>query len=354
MPQVLAPKAVGIDISDASIKWIVLEGSRRGVLTLSDWGEVELPEGIIDSGVVHDVPGLAAALKQLKQRIPHVRAAHAALPEEAAFIYNVSITPGSSRKQILNLIEFDLDTRVPIPPSQAVYDFTKIPGETDSKAEVGVVVFPRELAKSYAAAFAAADIELLSLEVEARSVARAVVPERAEEPVVLIVDFGGTRTGLAVVKRGIPIFSSTVDIGGDAITQALIEKGALKPEEVTQWKNDRGLNPTQTDASSRAALEAISGVTSALGDEVAKHYRYWDTRRDESGARVSPISRVLLVGGSANLNGLPEYISSRVQAPAERSNVWQAVSSFDDFVPPIDVHVALQYATAIGLALRSF
>lgn len=355
MPEVLSPRAAGIDISDASIKWVSLKGQKRGALEIERWGEAAVPAGAVVSGVIKDPEALQAALADVRKHLPHVRAAHAALPEEAAFIFNLRVPRNSSRAQILNVIEFELDARVPIPPGQAVYDFARLTGEEgDESDEVGVAVFPRELAESYARTFESAGLSLLSLELEARSIARAVIDGRDKDPVVLLVDFGGTRTGLAVVKQGIPIFSSTVAIGGDAITDALLKGSRLRPEMVVAWKNDRGLDTSVTDSASRQALEAISGVASSLADEIARHYRYWDTRRDERGERMSPVSKVLIVGGSANLKGLPEYISARVQAPATRPNVWQFISSFDRYVPPMDSHTALQYATGIGLALRSF
>jgi type IV pilus assembly protein PilM len=354
-PQILTPRTAGIDISDASIKWVVLEGPGRGSLKLAAWGELALAPNIIQAGIVQDVHALSNALRDVAAQVSHVHAVHAALPEESAFVFNMNVPRNSSRDQVLNLIEFELDTRVPIPPAQAIYDFNPIPGDSaGEEEEVGVVVFPRDLAESYTSAFTEAGLSLLSLELEARSIARAVVVDSEKEPVVLVVDFGGTRTGLAVVKRGVPIFSSTVEIGGNTITNALLKETSIKPDLVDAWKNERGLDATVTDPNSQKALEAISGLASSLGDEIAKHYRYWDTRRDESGARMSPVSRVLLVGGSSNLFGLPEYVSSRVQAPASRPNVWQFVSSFDTYIPPLDAHIALQYATAIGLALRSF
>ena len=93
---------------------------------------------------------------------------------------------------------------------------------------------------------------------------------------------------------------------------------------------------------------------SALADEVAKLYHYWDTRRNDKGVRMSPVGRVFLLGGGSNLKGIADYIAERVQAPAMRPNVWQNVCTFNDYVPPIDRRASLQYATAVGLSLRNF
>jgi type IV pilus assembly protein PilM len=349
-PKFLSPRSMGVDISDASIKWVALTRSSRGGRRVEAWGQEELADGIVRAGVVQDVARLSEALRALKQKVPHISAVHAALPEEAAFVFSMGAPVGSTRQQILNMIEFEFETRVPIPPSAAVYDFDLIPGGEDGALEIGVVVFPRDLAESYARAFEDAGFLLLSLELEARSIARAATSSSGSESIVLLVDFGLKRTGFAVLKRGIPIFTSTVEIGGQALDHALSELMHLSPKQIEVWKNEQGLLPAEGVKS--PGLEALSGAASSLGSEVARHFNYWDTRRNERGERVSPVSRVLLLGGSANMKGLGDYISGRVQAPVERPNVWQNVCSFDNYIPPIDRKTSLQFATAIGLALR--
>ncbi|RJR12903.1 hypothetical protein C4585_03010 [Candidatus Parcubacteria bacterium] len=349
VPEILFPRSAGIDISDASIKWLVL-ANRESEEKVATWGEEHLQEGIVAEGMVRDVPALAAALGAVKSRLGGVYAVHAALPEEAAYIFDMHVPEGSSRKSILNMIEFELEGRVPIPPGEAVYDFDVISEHGSAGEHIGVVVFPRELSENYAKAFDMSGIKLLSLEVEARSVARAVTGGAENDPVTLVVDFGRMRTGFAVLKGGVPIFSSTVGVGGVAMTRALVEKAGLTPEEAEKFKDEKGL--LVAEGEKNAATEVLVATASALADEVLRHYRYWDSRRNEQGQRVTPVENVLLVGGSANLKGLSDYISSRVQAPAALPNVWQHICSFEEYIPPIDRATSMQYVTAIGLALR--
>ena len=117
-----------------------------------------------------------------------------------------------------------------------------------------------------------------------------------------------------------------------------------------EFKNEGGLLPK--DGAKSPGTDIIAKAASVLADEVTKHYRYWDTRRNDKGERVTPVEKVLLVGGSANIRGLADYIAERVQAPTERPNVWQNVCTFEEYIPPIDRRESLQFATAIGLALR--
>ncbi len=134
------------------------------------------------------------------------------------------------------------------------------------------------------------------------------------------------------------------------MTHAIMDKLSLSEEDARKFNNDEGLSSESGLKS--PGLEALSGAAGALADEVARHYHYWDTRRNERGERMTPVSRVFLVGGAANLRGLCDYISARVQAETLRPDVWLNVSSSDDYIPPINRRASLQYATAVGLALR--
>jgi type IV pilus assembly protein PilM len=348
MPALLMPRAAGVDISDSSIKWLALVPAEKGY-RVQTYGDIPIKTGIVINGVVKDGAALAAELSAVKKAMGGIQYAHAALPEEAAYVFSMLVPGGTPRAQVLSMIEFEFEGRVPIPPSAAVFDYSII-GEEEGHDEISVVVFPREIADAYVTAFTQAGITLLSLEVEARSIARAVCSSDPAEPITLLIDFGRARTGFAVVKRGVPIFTSTVEVGGDLIDRLLVQKLSMSRDDVERFKNDEGLLAPKTGKS--AQLEAVSGAASALADEVARHYHYWDTRRNDQGERVTPVGAVVLVGGNANLRGLTDYVAARVQAKTMKGNVWRHVASFEDYIPPIDKHNSLQYATSIGLALR--
>lgn len=354
-PKFLTPLVAGVDISDKSLKWIILDRTPREVRVLS-YGAIELPEGTVNHGVIENGNALAQVLIQAKDIWGDISCAHASLPEEAGYVFSMRVPKETPRDQVLRMIEFELDDRVPIAASASVYDYDIISSREDENnnendMEIGVVAFPRDLAHQYADAFANADIQLLSLELEPRSAARAVLEKYDSETVTMLVDFGRARTGIAVIKQNVPIFTSTVEVGGDAITRAVMQQLHLSPSDAEIFKNNDGLTPKSKSRSLGA--EAVIGPASALADEIARYYHYWDTRRNEHGTRMTPVGRVILIGGSANLNGLAEYIASRIQAPTAYGNVWQNVLSFDDSIPPIDRRTSLEYATAIGLALRT-
>lgn len=350
-PRVLLPLAAGIDISDASIKWLTLKEDNNGY-EIASYGDRALPPGVVVGGVIQNEQELARVLMTIKGAFGGASAAHAALPEEAAYVFNMQVPSGNDREQILRMIEFEFEDRVPIPPAAAVYDYSRIQENDGTEGdEISVTVFPKELAEHYAESFSLAGIELLSLEVEARSIGRAVSTTEPHEPIILLVDFGRARTGFAVLKRGVPIFTSTVDVGGDAIVEALQRALSITRDEAQTFYDLEGL--VARTGKKSVGTDTIMRAAAALTSEIERHYRYWDTRRNEKGERVTPVGKIVLVGGSANLNGLPEYIAGQIHATVELGNVWRNICDFDFYIPPIDRRTSLQFATAAGLALRT-
>jgi len=282
----------------------------------------------------------------MRLSIGGVKSVHAALPEEAGYVFSMTVPNAQDRDEVLHMIEFELEGRVPLHADQAVYDFDLV-SETEKGIEISVTVFPTTLVEGYVRAFAHGGIELRSLEIEAASIARAVVAVNSSD-VTLLVDFGRARTGFAILRGQVPIFTSTVSVGGTSLTETVMAALKVTDTEANTFKDEIGLL-SKDDA---RVHEAVMGTAATLSDEVLRHYRYWDTRRNEAGERVTPVAQVLLAGGSATLKGLPEYIASRVQAPTALVDVWRNVCSFDAYIPPIDQKQSMGFATAIGLALR--
>jgi len=347
IPGMLVPRSAGVDISDSSVKWLSLAPARHG-FSVEAFAYMPIEAGIVVDGIVRDEEKLGKAIAALRVSAGGGAYANAALPEETAFVFTMNVANVDSRDQVLKMVEFELEDRVPLPIESVIYDYDVIARHEDDKgAEISVSVFPKKVIDGYVNAFKHAGVTLLSLELEASSIARAVLPSRTKE-VALIADFGRARTGIIIVSGGIPIFTSTVAVGGNSMTKVIMDALSVDADKAEEFKNEHGI---ARDADQKV-VEAVAGTASSLTDEVVRHFEYWDTRRDEQGNRVTPVRRVILTGGSSNLKGLDEYVAGRVRAPAAHAHVWQNVCSFEHYIPPIDSHHALGLSTAIGLALR--
>ncbi|MEK7638536.1 MAG: pilus assembly protein PilM [Patescibacteria group bacterium] len=349
-PTYLTMPSVGLDISDTSLKYVEFEPSTNAAAPkkIKRWGDIEIPADIVRSGDINDAQKLTAVLKEFKREVKteYVRLS---LPEERAYLFETEIKSNTSLKEVRGLLEFRLEENVPIPSRDVLFDYTIMPNQEDSKVtQVAVAAYPRETIQKYYEVCLGAGLFPLSFEVEAQAMARAVVsPDMTGA--VMLVDFGKTRTGVGIVYKGSLLYTSTIDIGGNQLSQVIrrVKGNDLSEAEVTNLKNTEGLH---RGVDSSDVRDALITTVSIIKDELATRMQYWHLRSDLKNRKISSL---VLCGGSANLKGLPAYLSETLGVPAARGNVWENVFSLYDTVPPISRRVSLGYATAIGLALKN-
>ncbi len=248
---------------------------------------------------------------------------------------------------IRGAIELLLEEQIPLKASETLFDY-EIEEETEGGIQVSVSAVPRALVDGYLEAFSGSGISPLAFEIEAQSIARAVVPEGYKEP-CLIVDFGKTRSGIAIVSNGRVEFTSTIPVGGGSLTEAIAKNLKVSYSEAEKIKREKGIVGISDNEDLSLAL--ISSV-SILRDEIVRHLSYWKNHRDEFEKNHAEVQKIYLCGGDSNLSGFAEYLALGLSVPAELANTLVNVNTLDGYVPEIDFNNSLRYATAIGLALR--
>jgi type IV pilus assembly protein PilM len=343
-PNFLLLPAVGIDISDRSIKYAELI-PRKGGYRLGRWGDVPLAPGIVEGGRIVSQPLLEEVLTNL--RIKHgISFVRAALPEEQMYFFRLHIPDGP--KDILrDTLELSLEEHVPILAAETLFDFEVI-SRSGGDAEVAVTAASRVVIESYSETFKNAGLTLLSLELEAEAVARAIV-RNSDSFARLVVDFGETRTGIAINYGGHVQFTSTVNIGGQMLTETLAKHFSIPLAEAEKMKREFGLRRNSPNQDLFALL--LNNVA-VLRDEINRHFVYWHTHPDENGKQRPPIDEIILVGGDSNLAGLPDYLSASLHVKTTVADVWSNVSLPPQGVPDLSRNDSLGYATALGLALH--
>ena len=342
--------SVGVDVSDTSLKYVKFKADNRSgrTLELEHWGDITIPDGSVRRGTVHEAKHLTEAIRAVRENTG-IAYARVSLPEERAYLFETEVQKGTPFKEIRGLLEFKLEENVPLSPRDAFFDYDIINPHSDGPVRVSVTAYARDTVMSYYDACMAAKVIPLSFEVEAQAIARAAIPHH-DQGTKLIVDFGQTRTGIGIVHRGVLMYTSTIDIGGQQLSAAIRSvKGDISESECTEIKNTIGLTPAADDDSIYTVLES---AMASIASEVETRMNYWHgTRTSISDRRIDTI---VLCGGSVNMRGVPEYLSQKLRTPAVRADVWKNASLSDAYVPPIKQRYAYGYATAIGLALAPF
>jgi len=350
-PTYLMMPCVGVDISDTSMKYVSFEPTtlNKAQKKIKLWGDITIPNGVVQRGQVNDPEQLAAVLKELKQQTK-AEFIRVSLPEERAYLFETEIKKNTPMKEVRSLLEFRMEENVPIPSKEVFFDYFILPTASEgNKAKVAVAAYAKETILKYYDSCVTAGLRPVSFEVEAQAMARSVVPEDSAGATML-VDFGKTRTGIGIVYNGVLLYTSTIDIGGNQLSQALRKALGedMAESELTRLKNTQGL---VRGVESSEVYDALLSTVSVIKDELATRMQYWHMRGEGEGTRR--IHSVMMCGGSSNLKGLPAYMTETLGVPCIRGNVWENTFSLDSTVPPIDKRHSYGYATAIGLALKT-
>lgn len=346
-PHFLQMSAVGFDITDNSVRFLELTKPKENK-RIKCFGNYEIPEKVISEGKIIDLGKLIKVLSLVKKE-NNINFINASLPEEQAYLFQATISIAElGKNEIRNLLEIKLEENVPFSSKDLVFDYEIIREHKDKKEiDVNITAFQVSIVNDYVSAFRGAGIIPISFEIEAQSIARAIIP-KDDLKTYMIVDFGKLRTGIAIVSGGILRFTSTISVGGDTLTVAVRKHFNVDKEEADKIKNEKGFARYKENED---LFETLMTTVSVLKDEINKHFLYWNSKEDHDG-KVDEIKKIILCGGSANLAGLPEYLSVNLDVPVEIANVWANAFSLEDFIPEIEHRHSLAYSTSIGLALR--
>lgn len=342
-PRFLSMPTAGIDISVSGIKIVSLKESFKGLI-LDRFGEEPLPPGAIVGGEITDHAAVISALQLIAKKY-NIQNANITLPEARSYLFEADVT-ATTPEEWRTEVEQHLDEYVPLPPAEVMFDVVPV-GQVEDKTHLAGVGVARRVVDLAVSVFDEAHISVQAIEGETFAAPRALLPHGNEET-VLIIDFGRTTTKLVVVSKRIPIFATTLDIGGHAITLAIVKALGISEEEAKKVKAEKGLIAGDD---SGAYLDAMLTTVSAIREEIVKRLQYWQGRAVE-GTPHAPVTRAILAGGNATVRGLPEYFESALHIPVELGDVFTNLAKRSDWLPPIDYMESLAYATAIGLALR--
>lgn len=343
IPKYLTLSAVGLDISDRSIRILGFNDTRHGPEVFM-YGEERIEEGALSQGKIINSDLFKQALTRIKNRY-NFKFVRVSLPEEQVYLFTLEI-PKIDPSEIRTSIELQLEDHILISSAEAYMDYDLI-NQTDKTYIMQVAAIPTEVADQYFSVFDELEIIPISFELESQALARAVIPEK-DKNTYMLVDYGNSRTGISFIQDGVVVYTTTVPLGGNDQTTKIQEAKKISYEDAEKLKRSSGLVVIDGENS---VYDIILPSVSALRGEVYKHFIYWNTHKEDSQVEHRPVTKILLCGGTSNLPGLTDYLATSMQMSVEIANAWVNITDFSHYIPPINKEESLAYATTIGLAL---
>src|SRR3989344_1276583 len=235
IPRYLKIPALGLDISDRSLKYVELE-KKNGAMSVSRFGQRLIPDGIIERGEIKDRTRIPQVLASFKEEIKTDNII-VSLPEEKAFLIQITV-PAINADKIKSVLELQIEEYVPLKAEEIIFDYTVLKID-EQVITLNVTAYPSALIYSYRDAFKEAGFMVIAFEMEMQAAARAVVPID-DQHTSLIIDFGKTRTTLAIMDEGQVKFASTIAIAGEGLTHALVNSLKIDIFRAETLKKERG------------------------------------------------------------------------------------------------------------------
>jgi hypothetical protein len=135
------------------------------------------------------------------------------------------------------------------------------------------------------------------------------------------------------------VAARTVPIGGGAITEAIASERGLDASEAEILKQEKGIFPSALEPGVPAAVQVVD----RLAREIARSLGSFESAL--AGPAVEHVDELTLVGGTAHLHRIDDYLGERVGIPAARLALPADASLVAGGDP-------LVFAQGIALALR--
>lgn len=339
--------AFGLDIGTTSMKVVWLRREKNVFILDGCLSSPTPPKGMWSESPF-DQQEIAAAINKLVIDAKITTGdVNIALAENHVYTKVIDM-PVLSEKELSSAIFWEAEQYIPASLDQMKLDWTilrrpKIP-TPDQKMQVLLVAAPLALIKKYQTILDLAGLALLAVETEILAVIRGVVV-RNNFPTSLIMHIGAVNTMIAIVQNGTVVFTYITPLGGLAINRGIAADFGFTPAQAEEYKKVYGLNDKNFGGKMTKAIEPI---LSALMSEIKKAMVFYAEKyRSES-----PITQILLSGGSAMMPGIDLFFAQNIGIETVTANPWKIFNI--QGVPKNLEARGPEFTVAIGLALKDY
>lgn len=360
MPIAKKNQLVGLDIGSHSIKLVEIEDTKKGSI-LRNFGIIGLPQNAIVEGSIKEMEIVSSAIKNLYKHL-NVKNKNvaASISGYSVIVKKITITK-RGEAELESTINDEAEQYIPFDISDVNldYEILDVPGvepevgkgegeegEREGLMDVMLVAAKKDIVDDYMSLLHLSGLNPAVLDVDAFAAQNAFEISSEElSGCYAIVNVGAEELGINAIKDGVSIFTRDSSYGGSQITEAIMSKFDVSPEESERIK----LGGTKMDKEREVLEEIFSSVISGWVQEIKRALDFLGTTYPDE-----TIEKIFLTGGSCRIPGLREYLEMETDIPIEELNPFMSLQINEKiFDPKYLSYMAPQAAVAVGLGLRS-
>jgi len=358
---------IGIDIGKDSIKLVQFRAEGDGLALLAA-GRLDAPFPANGNGA--DGAERAAFVKQLKKVLTRrkfgTRRAVVALPASHVDVRPLTLPGG--HQDIAKMVRWEANSYLGYDAENAIIDHVvlgEVKSGRETRLEVLAAAVEKDKVRDSLDLLSRAGILAEAVDIVPLALCRLLhVPPDQPGGAAAAVDIGAEFTNAVIVDGGELRMSRTIDIGGDAFTQAISAALEIDPKEAEALKRQHGAGTVEDDAPDPeqaaepgrlAALSEVRKIAHIINDilrdkldflaeELTKLLRYFSAQN-----QGRPVQSVVLVGGGGALKHLDTLLAARLGTSVE---VGAPITRITRQPPELKGGNEGAFAVATGLALR--
>src|SRR4051794_7556185 len=272
----MADKVIGLDVGTSAVRAVSL--GRGTSPRLEQFGEVDLPPGVVTEGEVVDPGAVASALRQLWRDAGFkTRNVRLAIASPRVIVRTVDM-PILSDPDTRAALQLQLGDYIPMAPEATVFDFQPLdvaPAPDRDERHLLLAAAPLEAVRPLTDAAKQAGLRVEHVDVAASALARLVQPTGPDGPdggCDVVASIGaGAIVVTAVNGGGEPVFSRTItNVSGRHVTDRIATELSIPSYEAERLKRHVPEHES-TDLAARVLLATdpfVTEISEEIGDSL--------------------------------------------------------------------------------------
>jgi len=325
-------EAGGLVLKHYAIKPLGLEGSqetKREALILKTLQEVIAEKGIKAKDINVCEPGFHVFSKFVK--LPPVEAS-----------------------KVTQIIQYEAQQNVPFPLAEVVWDYQIIGTTASGELEVLLVAIKSDIVEGLFRTTAAAGLRLQICDVSPAALCNAFRYNYSDlEDCTMLLDIGAKTSNLLFFEKG-KVFSRSINLGANSITQDFANEAKLKFDQADKIKIDEGFVSLggayeEPENQHQAAISKIARqFMTRLHIQVNQTMQFY---RGQQGG--SAPQRLFLSGGASIMPYTAQFFAEKLNVPVEYLNPFRSVQIDPGVNLEELARVAHSLGEVVGLGLRN-
>jgi type IV pilus assembly protein PilM len=343
---------LAVDFGAGTLKLAEFELNEAGGLRLKQYGIKSLgAEGAQDATREALIQKTLEGM--LTERGIKAKNANVCAPGFHVFSKFVKLPPVDANK-VTQIIEYEAKSNVPFPLEEVVWDYQILGSAPSGELEVLLVAIKADIVEGLFRVTEAAGLRLMVADVSPAALCNAFRYNYGDlEDCTMLLDIGAKTSNLLFFEKG-KVFSRSINLGANSITQDFANESKLKFDAAEKLKIDEGFvslggayeepeNPNQA-AISKIARQFMT----RLHIQVNQTMQFY---RGQQGG--SAPQRLFLSGGASIMPYTAQFFAEKLNVPVEYFNPLRNVQ-IDPTINLEDLaRVAHSMGEVVGLGLRN-